>query len=81
MTRTRHVFRQDVPCLSYAALGDTAVRVLAIDHIIKSHALDVFYVTDARGQKLDAAGMQAVEQALVAALGNEPNDNPMKEAV
>ncbi|MFL6273694.1 MAG: [protein-PII] uridylyltransferase [Blastocatellia bacterium] len=47
----------------------------------KSHALDVFYVTDARGQKLDAAAMQAVEQALVGALGNEPTDQPMKEAV
>jgi [protein-PII] uridylyltransferase len=47
----------------------------------KSHALDVFYITDACGQKLDAAGMQAVEQALVAALGNEPTDQPMKEAV
>ncbi|HKP11933.1 MAG TPA: ACT domain-containing protein, partial [Blastocatellia bacterium] len=47
----------------------------------KSHALDVFYVTDGRGQKLDAAGMQAVEQALIRALGDEPNDKPMKEAV
>ncbi|MEN3333310.1 MAG: [protein-PII] uridylyltransferase [Blastocatellia bacterium] len=47
----------------------------------KSHALDVFYVTDARGQKLDAAGMQAVEQALIEALGDKPTDKPMKEAV
>ncbi|MFL6215698.1 MAG: [protein-PII] uridylyltransferase [Blastocatellia bacterium] len=47
----------------------------------KSHALDVFYITDALGQKLDAAGMQAVEQALSEALGDEPNDNPIKEAV
>lgn len=47
----------------------------------KSHALDVFYITDARGQKLDAAGMQAVEQALIRALGDKPTDKPMKEAV
>lgn len=47
----------------------------------KSHALDVFYITDARGQKLDAAGMQAVEKALIEALGDKPNDKPMKEAV
>ena len=34
----------------------------------KSHALDVFYVTDARGGKLDADEMSRLEAALAAAL-------------
>ena len=34
----------------------------------KSHALDVFYVTDARGEKVDAEEMPRLEAALAAAL-------------
>jgi hypothetical protein len=44
MTRIKHVFRQDVPCLRYAALGDTAVRALTIHHIIKTYDLDALVV-------------------------------------
>lgn len=44
MTRIKHIFRQDAECLRYAALGDTAVRVLAIHHAIKSRDLDALIV-------------------------------------
>ncbi len=44
MTRTKHVFRQDVPCLHYAALGDTAVRIIAIQHLITAYCLDAIIV-------------------------------------
>ena len=47
----------------------------------KSHALDVFYITDARGQKLDAGEMQTVELALLDALSRKPDASPMKEVV
>lgn len=44
MTRTKHIFRQDVPCLRYAALGDTAVRVVAIHHLVERYELDALIV-------------------------------------
>jgi hypothetical protein len=44
LTRIKHVFRQDAECLQYAALGDTAVRILAIHHIIESQSLDALIV-------------------------------------
>lgn len=44
MTRIKHVFRQDVPCLRYAALGDTAVRVLAIHYLVERYKLDALIV-------------------------------------
>src|SRR5205085_561006 len=44
LTRIKHVFRQDAECLKYAALGDTAVRILAIHHIIRSQAIDAVIV-------------------------------------
>lgn len=44
MTRTKHVFRQDVPVLRYAALGDTAVRALALHHLIERYELDALIV-------------------------------------
>lgn len=44
MTRTKHIFRQDVPCLRYAALGDTAVRALAIYHLIERYRLEALIV-------------------------------------
>jgi hypothetical protein len=33
-----------VPCLQYAALGDTAVRVIAIHHVVTEHNLDAIVV-------------------------------------
>lgn len=44
MIRTKHVFRQDVPCLQYAALGDTAVRVLSVHYLITRYNLDALVV-------------------------------------
>jgi hypothetical protein len=44
LTRTKHVFRHDVPCLQYAALGDTAVRVIAIHHAVREYDLDAIVV-------------------------------------
>ncbi|HXG91530.1 MAG TPA: [protein-PII] uridylyltransferase [Blastocatellia bacterium] len=46
----------------------------------KSHALDVFYVTDSEGEKLRASDMPHVERALVEALGGEISAK-LKEAV
>jgi hypothetical protein len=42
--RTKHVFRQDVACLRYAALGDTAVRVIALKHLVDFYQLDAIVV-------------------------------------
>jgi [protein-PII] uridylyltransferase len=47
----------------------------------KSHALDIFYVTDANGQKLDFTAMTLVERALLEALGGGSKITLMKEAV
>ncbi|HWB12656.1 MAG TPA: hypothetical protein VG826_25750 [Pirellulales bacterium] len=44
MIRTKHVFRQDMPALRYAALGDTAVRVLSIHHLVERYQLDALVV-------------------------------------
>lgn len=43
-TINKHVFRQDVPCLSYAALGDTAVRAIALRHLVDAYDLDAIIV-------------------------------------
>jgi [protein-PII] uridylyltransferase len=47
----------------------------------KSHALDVFYITNARGQKLGSDEMAAVEAALLKTLGRKTDAKSMKEAV
>lgn len=47
----------------------------------KSHALDVFYVTDASGRKLDSEAMPAIERALLEALGGGQDSKAIKEAV
>ncbi len=44
MTPMKYVFRQDASCLRYAALGDTAVRVIAIHHLVRRHGLDAVVV-------------------------------------
>ncbi len=44
MTRIKHIFRQDAPCLQYAALGDTAVRIITIHHWIETRDLDALIV-------------------------------------
>jgi [protein-PII] uridylyltransferase len=76
---------EDEPGLAYkitstiAALGfNITFAKLATE---KSHALDVFYLTNARGQKLEAAEMQAVERALLDGLGAARDAKSMKEAV
>jgi [protein-PII] uridylyltransferase len=65
---------EDEPGLAYkiasllAALGlNITFAKITTD---KSHALDVFYVTDSAGQKLPPAGMLPVEHALLEALAS-----------
>lgn len=48
MTRTKHLFRQDAPCLRYVALGDSAVRIIALHHLIAAHDLDAIIVPPAK---------------------------------
>jgi [protein-PII] uridylyltransferase len=64
---------EDEPGLVYtiastlAGLGlDIAFAKIATE---KSHALDVFYVTDGHGKKLSSSQATAVERAITAALG------------
>jgi hypothetical protein len=42
--RNRHVFYQNVAALGYMALGDTAVRLIAISQIIRDYDLDAVIV-------------------------------------
>lgn len=44
MTRTKHVFDQNCDCLSYMALGDTAVRCIGIRHLIAEYDLDAVVI-------------------------------------
>jgi hypothetical protein len=46
---SKHVFVQNCPALSYMALGDAAVRIAALDHIIRRHRLDAFVVVARNG--------------------------------
>lgn len=73
---------EDEPGLAYKIASTIAALSFSITFAKitteKSHALDVFYITDACGQKLDTGQMQAVEQALLEALADV---KPMKEVV
>jgi [protein-PII] uridylyltransferase len=76
---------EDEPGLAYKITNTIAALAFNITFAKitteKSHALDVFYITNARGQKLDAEEMQAVERALLDALGAAREAKSMKEAV
>jgi [protein-PII] uridylyltransferase len=65
----------DEPGLAYRIAAALAARGLDIRHARiateKADALDVFYVTDADGKKLDEAAMRGVTEALRAALAPE----------
>jgi [protein-PII] uridylyltransferase len=76
---------EDEPGLAYKIASAIAALSLSITFAKitteKSHALDVFYVTDARGRKLNMTDLQAVERALLEALARKPDLKPMKEVV
>jgi [protein-PII] uridylyltransferase len=76
---------EDEPGLAYKIASTIAALSFSITFAKitteKSHALDVFYITDARGQKLNTTDLQAVEQALLEALVRKPDVKPMKEVV
>ncbi len=76
---------EDEPGLAYRIASTIAALSFSITFAKitteKSHALDVFYITDARGQKLNTTDLQAVEQALLEALVRKPDVKPMKEVV
>ncbi|HKS43377.1 MAG TPA: ACT domain-containing protein, partial [Blastocatellia bacterium] len=76
---------EDEPGLAYKIASAIAALSLSITFAKitteKSHALDVFYITDARGQKLNMGEMQTVELALLEALSAKPDLKPMKEVV
>jgi [protein-PII] uridylyltransferase len=76
---------EDEPGLAYKIASAIAALSLSITFAKitteKSHALDVFYITDASGQKLNMGEMQAVELALLEALSAKPDLKPMKEVV
>lgn len=44
MKSNKHVFRQDVRALEYAALGDTSVRIITLHHLIAAEGLDALIV-------------------------------------
>jgi hypothetical protein len=52
LTRTKRVIRQDAPCLRYVALGDTAVRIVAIEHWVRTLDLDYIIVPPAKADLL-----------------------------
>jgi len=76
---------EDEPGLAYKITSTIAALAFNITFAKitteKSHALDVFYITNAHGQKLAAEEMQAVERALLDALNAARDGKSMKEAV
>jgi [protein-PII] uridylyltransferase len=75
---------EDRPGLVYAVAStlsgvglDIAFATIATE---KSQALDVFYVTDRQGRKLEPTQMRMVEEAVLEALGAEASRGPAKEA-
>jgi [protein-PII] uridylyltransferase len=75
---------EDRPGLVYAVAStlsgvglDIAFATIATE---KSQVLDVFYVTDRQGRKLEPTQMRMVEQAVLEALGAEASRGPAKEA-
>ena len=60
---------EDQPGLAYKIASTLSAVELDISFARitteKSHALDIFYVTDSSGQKLSLSDMPAVEQALL----------------
>jgi [protein-PII] uridylyltransferase len=75
---------EDEPGLAYIIASTLSLLGLNITFAKiateKNHALDIFYVTDSRRQKLASTEMPAVESALVLALGAGQNAK-LKEAV
>jgi [protein-PII] uridylyltransferase len=67
---------EDEPGLAYRIASARAAGGLNISFAKiateKSHALDVFYVTDAAGGKLDAGQEPRIEATVIAALGARP---------
>jgi hypothetical protein len=52
MTRTKALFIEDTPGMSYAALGDSSSLIIAIHHIICHWQLDAFIVPPPAGKTL-----------------------------
>jgi [protein-PII] uridylyltransferase len=76
---------EDEPGLVYKIANTIAALSLSITFAKitteKSHALDIFYVTDSSGQKLASAELPAIERALLEALGGGYEPKSIKEAV
>ena len=84
MATVIEVRAQDRPGLAWT-IADTLAR-LGLDisfakvATAKALALDVFYVTDGRGQKLESESLPRVEAALLAALAERSPAPTAKEA-